>query len=129
MKISYFLYARLQTGRITPGTPQHAGCKLCCDRGVSYSSERTGSRGKFLHIISIYGYNLQENICLRKKASIKEYMDTIIFPVRFLVLSNTSTQFGRSEEMCYYRMFMIKDQDNALFYRHFYVTNNYVLIV
>ena len=56
-------------------------------------------------------------------------MDTIIFPVRFLVLSNTSTQFWRSEEMCYYRMFMIKDQDNALFYRHFYVTNNYVLIV
>ena len=77
---------------ITPGTPQHAGCRLCCDRGVGDRSEDSGSRGQFLHKISIYGYILEENVCLRKKATFEEYMETNISTVHFLVLSNTSTQ-------------------------------------
>ena len=102
---------------------------ICCARGVCFRSERKGVNVGSLSIFSTYGYFSPESISLRKKALSKEYMDTYESTGHLLVLSNTSTQFRGSEQDWRNTVFMIKYQNKALLYRHFYIIVKYMFTI
>ena len=108
---------------LTPGIPQHAGFIPSWDRGVYCRGGDLGDRGSFLHNFSIYGSISQKSIRLRKKAFIKECMDTYKSIVHFLVFANTSTVSMIGASLAW-PLFMIEYQDKSLVYCHIHFTDN-----
>ena len=115
---------------ISPGIPQTCGVHRYTKlrQGVYCRGGDWGDRGRVLHNFSSYRSISHKSICLRKKAFIKELMDTYKSIVHFPVFANTSTQFRWSGQVWRDRVFMIKYQDKSLVYCHIYFTIKPVLV-